>query len=88
MDVVVDAEWTGDDEPGLWEDWTDGFNSPTISRVQEIDVPNELFDDWEQDDDDDENKFEEVGGGVGALPEIKEVPISYIVFQIVAVVVR
>ena len=25
MDVVVDAEWTGDDEPGLWEDWTDGF---------------------------------------------------------------
>ena len=47
MDVVVDANWTGEDEPALWEDWTDESNSPAISGVQAIDVPYDLFDEWD-----------------------------------------
>ena len=46
MDMVVDANWTGEDEPVLWEDWKDGSNFPAISGVQEIVVPYDLFGEW------------------------------------------
>ena len=43
----VDANWTGEDEPALWEDWEDEFKSPAIPGVQEMDVPDGLFDEWD-----------------------------------------
>ena len=46
MDVVVDVNWTGEDEPALLEDQTAGSYSPPISEVQEMDVLY-LFDEWD-----------------------------------------
>ena len=50
----VDDNWNGEDEPGLWVDWDDNdLKLPAICEAEEI--PYELFDHWDPENDDDQN---------------------------------
>ena len=50
----MDDNWNGEDEPGLWVDWDDNdLKLPAICEAEEI--PYELFDHWDPENDDDQN---------------------------------